>query len=903
MAIRVIFAAILLWSCLAGTAGAQRAPVQLRWLGEAAPTAATGVSWGVPWARGEVRPNQSFTLTAPDGARLPLQSWPLAYWPDGSVKWTGFATVAGPGAGTYTLSPAAARPAAAQAVVRVSESADAYEIDTGALRARIPRRGAALIESLVVDGRVVARDGRLVAIVQDGPDGEDLTGTPARTRFVSRVDSVRVEQSGPVRAVVRIRGMHGAEGGGRAWLPFDVRLYFHAGTEAVRLVHSIVYDGEQEKDFIRGLGLAFSVPMREQVQNRHVRFGAEGTGTWAEPIQPLTGRRPLVHQGRSVYPEQFAGRRVPNLEEYTPQGQTLLRNWAVWSDFKLVQGTADGFSIQKRTNPRSAWIDANAGTRASGLVFVGDVSGGLGVALRHFWQSHPASLEVRGAAGDAAELRVWLWSPDGPAMDMRHYDTVGHDLDASYEDWQPGFSTPYGVARTSELTLFPSGSVPTHEQSSAQARASGEPPLLVASPEHYHSVRAFGIWSLPDRSTPGKRWIEEQLDRGLAFYRKEVEQRRWYGFWNYGDVMHAYDPVRHAWRYDIGGYAWANTELAPETWLWYSFLRTGGAEVFRMAEAMTRHTSEVDVYHLGRFAGLGSRHNVRHWGDGSKEVRESQAVFKRFHHYLTTDERTGDLMREVANADLALLEVDPLRIAMPLSRFPSTMPTRARFGPDWISLAGNWMTEWERTGDRRWRDKIIAGMNSLVAMPHGLFSGPGVLGYDPATGRLVNEGPPDSEHTEHLAMIMGGAEMIFELNELIDHPRWREALLRYGELYSLPANDPSRTEADRGIGGGSFPGWHARLSAYVARETKRPELAARAWNDLLAIARTGQGGTPYFTSRMVEGPELPRPIEEIPWVSTNDVAQWSLNAIEVLELAGDRLPERHPLWDGAPPVP
>lgn len=55
--------------------------------------------------------------------------------------------------------------------------------------------------------------------------------------------------------------------------------------------------------------------------------------------------------------------------------------------------------------------------------------------------------------------------------------------------------------------------------------------------------------------------------------------------------MHAYDPVRHIWRYDIGGFAWDNTELASNMWLWYNFLRTGREDIWRMAEAMTRHTS------------------------------------------------------------------------------------------------------------------------------------------------------------------------------------------------------------------------------------------------------------------------------------------------------------------------
>jgi len=93
------------WGLAAGRASANqesppdRSPqVSLAWLGGASPLAETGISWGVPWARGSVRRDQSFTLTGADGKALPLQSWPLAYWPDGSLKWSGFATVAAAGA-------------------------------------------------------------------------------------------------------------------------------------------------------------------------------------------------------------------------------------------------------------------------------------------------------------------------------------------------------------------------------------------------------------------------------------------------------------------------------------------------------------------------------------------------------------------------------------------------------------------------------------------------------------------------------------------------------------------------------------------------------------------------------------------------------------------------------------
>lgn len=125
------------------------------------------------------------------------------------------------------------------------------------------------------------------------------------------------------------------------------------------------------------------------------------------------------------------------------------------------------------------------------------------------------------------------------------------------------------------------------------------------------------MWSPVDFSTPAKAEMERRLGWHFDFYRDQQEQRRWYGYRNFGDVMHTYDPDRHEWRYDVGGYAWDNSELSTDIWPWLYSLRTGRADVFRFAEAMTRHTREVDVHHIGRFAPLGSRHNGLHWGCGA----------------------------------------------------------------------------------------------------------------------------------------------------------------------------------------------------------------------------------------------------------------------------------------------
>ena len=73
-----------------------------------------------------------------------------------------------------------------------------------------------------------------------------------------------------------------------------------------------------------------------------------------------------------------------------------------------------------------------------------------------------------------------------------------------------------------------------------------------------------------------------------------------------------------------------------DLWLWLSFFRTGRADIFRIAYSLTRHLSETDTHHIGPFAGLGSRHNVSHWGDGAKEARVAGAWLRRPFYYLTS---------------------------------------------------------------------------------------------------------------------------------------------------------------------------------------------------------------------------------------------------------------------------
>ncbi|WP_076068876.1 Tat pathway signal sequence domain protein [Sphingomonas montana] len=848
---------------------APAAPV--RWIDGVAPVLNAGHTFGVPWPEGSLRRGRALTVRDGAGRGVPSQAWPTAYWPDGSVKWTAHALAAGAVGDALVVVPGTpARPADP---VRVRQTADAVFVATGALEWEIGRTGSALVRAARIDGRIVVGATELVAMLATDAAGRtrsDLTGT---------IDRVVVEQTGPVRAVVRLEGMHA--GAGRRMLPFVVRLYAYAGATSLRIVHSFVHDGDPAKDFIAALGVRVGVPMAGALHDRHLRLATGNGGMFAEGVRPLTGLR--RDPGKAFRVAQVEGRAVPPLAEMAPAVRDVLDRIPAWSDVSLAQLSARGFTIAKRTHAGQGWIAAGEGARATGLGYVGSPTGGAALASRWFWERHPSQIDIRDAAAERATLTAWLWSPDAAPMDLRPYrDTMGMEgfaaqnegLAVTYEDYEPGWDSATGTARTSELTLWACAATPPTATLLAMADMVATPPQAMVVPARIHAAGVFGDWGLPDRSTPNRRMVEDQLANLIDFYAGEVDRRSWYGFWNHGDVMHSYDADRHQWRYDIGGFAWANSELSPDLWLWYSALRTGDATTFRLAEAMTRHTGEVDVYHLGRFRGMGTRHGVQHWSDSSKQPRVSNAAYRRIFYYLTADERVGDLMHALIDSDRTLSAVDigrkvpgAVHAALPAGTIEMS------FGTTWATLAGAWLTEWERTGDRRWCDRLFAGMDTIGRMPRGWMTGSAP--FDLATGRFRD--PGDRIRLSHLNAVFGAVEISAELIRLIDNPGYKAAWTEYCTWYNAPQAEYLAKFGGR-FGPRNLREGHSRLTAYAAQQSSDAALAARAAGEFASgVAGLGTvAGDPRI--------RLPGGVVEWPNVSTNAASQWGLAAIQLLAL-------------------
>lgn len=850
-----------------------------------------GGTCGVVWPQGKVTKKTAFEAVDENGNTIALQSWPLAYWPDGSVKWTGHAVVSS-STDTFYIKPV--KKAKDTFGIIVTESHKQILVDTGVLECVIEKTGDVIVSSMSRSDKKISKNGRLVLIVQDQPDGEEA-GKIVKTTMTGMIHECLIEHTGRLRAVIKITGSHRSSHN-ETLIPFTLRLYFYHQHEGIRIIHSLVYDGDENKHFIKGIGISFDVPLTEKLYNRHIRFAnSKDDGIFAEAVQGLTGLR--RDPGETVRKSQREGKGIS--ENDIREGVAeLIKYIPAFGDYTLFQGSDQSFSIRKRTTSGFGWITSAVGQRAAGLMYLGTPGGGVAFGIKNFWQSYPSQLDIRGGASDMATVTAWLWAPDAPAMDMRFYhDGMGQDtfqkqregLDITYEDYEPGFGTAKGVARTSELMLWVVDRTPDNKTLLEMTAALQQPPQLMCDLTYLASQKVFGgNWSLVDRSSAEKTRIEDQLDRYFDYYKKQVDYHHWYGFWNYGDFMHTYDADRHTWRYDVGGFAWDNSELSTDLWLWYYFLHTGRPDVFQVAEAMTRHTGEVDVHHLGRFAPLGSRHNVQHWGCSAKQLRISTAANRRMYYYLTCDERVGDLMEEQVNAVEKLKEIIPGRKlpdgGVPASTHTTNMAS-VTFGTDWGAVSAAWLTHWERKEDAVAKQKLINSMQTIGAQPRGFFTGAGWLDVTNGKFTLAEN---NFINVSHLNAVFGLTEICEELVALVDVPSFTKAWVDYCRLYNASAEEQKQAL-------GSDPGklglqqGHARLTAFAASYLKDEALAKRAWTEFYRgrFGLSSEKGSP----RTITGPEVLSPVEEDQSVSTNAVAQWGLAALQCLAYVGDHIQE------------
>ena len=301
-------------------------------------------------------------------------------------------------------------------------------------------------------------------------------------RYKGRIDEVALEERGPLQVTVRFRGTHVNEHGEER-LPFIIRLRLCTDDVQLHFQHTFLYDGDEGKDFLRGIGLACDVPLTGAAYDRHLKLAGDH-GVLHETMVGLTSWRPRLPA--ELYQRQMSGEILGNIDPNTELGQKVTQVLSAvpyWSAYDFCQDSAEHFFLRKKLAPEDCcWLDALHGSRARGVLAFSGERGGLMSCVRDGWQKYPSGCTVTGLDTNTAVCRIWFRHPTAEAMDFRHYAQRGYNQ-VCYEGYDYKGATPYGIACTSECDILPiAGGIPGDHIMLDFAQTIDQPPIYVAEP-------------------------------------------------------------------------------------------------------------------------------------------------------------------------------------------------------------------------------------------------------------------------------------------------------------------------------------------------------------------------------------------------------------------------------------
>lgn len=238
----------------------------------------TPLTSGLPLAQSLLTASTPVTITDASGRDIPHQITPLAFWIDGSFKWVSITLLAGP-QDQLPYKLVWGRSADASNWPRITitrDGQDQVSVHTGALQFSI---GPAIADSLIHDLSLTSSQGatprrigygRLDAQIARARRAPQAVHTHwLQTRQGALVDGAKdqvflassdhsrtmtIEQEGPIVFIARLQGRHGGRGD-EGFAPYDIRVYAYAGSTALRVQHSFIFDGDPQTDVITSLQL------------------------------------------------------------------------------------------------------------------------------------------------------------------------------------------------------------------------------------------------------------------------------------------------------------------------------------------------------------------------------------------------------------------------------------------------------------------------------------------------------------------------------------------------------------------------------------------------------------------------------------------------------------------------
>jgi hypothetical protein len=581
---------------------------------------------GIPFPAGALKSLNNLRLESADGSQeIPAQIDSLASWPDGSVKsaLVQFVTDVG-SAKSYRIAYGSN---VVRSAVPSGVSASTSSIDTGALKLTLNNRGliTALWRDANHNGVYEAAEQVLGAgefFMVNAADGQEYTASnsPAPAEVV-------LEESGPVRAVLRAKGAL-ANASGTVLVKYLVRYYAYAGSDKLDVEYTVIDDRPEANVESPGTTLALAA------KGYGLRWGYLSDGA----AQYRFGLEGGSAAGGSVSAEHY-----------------LLQNGTFTFDNGIDKGNTFSYSGVATGKRAPGWMALDSGSRH------------LALMVRDFWQQFPIELNVKGNTLTAALF-------------------ASRALGSTAADTRLPTQSGTAYKRPNSFYFLRPGGAKTHQLRFAFADAQPASTALVqlndgfqrhrleltASPSWYTASGVFGALDTGNANASSGYSAMLLQDIYIPSIEKPSSDNidpsdlggdaTMYGWRDYGDRLRA------GWNNVVNGVkipAFYNDTHIGANNFFTEFVRTGEQRWFSLGEISTRHFADIDVAHGPRkgywdlaYPAMGQQppgeihaenhnnedHQTRnmHWGHAHVSGLSN-------FYLLTGDKRSLEVLTEIAN--------------------------------------------------------------------------------------------------------------------------------------------------------------------------------------------------------------------------------------------------------------
>lgn len=487
------------------------------------------ITVGVPFPRAACVEPRQVVLSDAQRNHIPYQAEVLDTWPDGSIRWLLLDFNANSPDDVRLAALTDAVPAGVpQGAVSVAQDGATFVVRNGALAIEVRPADGCLMAIQNTQGDALERRVWIAVTDEDGSDAR------------LRLESARVETSGPCRTTILVTGTVGLKD---CPLLLEARVHVFAASTAVRLDVCVRNTRRaQHQGGFWELGDQGSASFRDISIRVQLPGSVSRTLCYPEgSAPPVTSTSPIV-----LYQDSSGGTHWQSRVHVNREGRVPYR----FRGYQIDNGTVHAAGL--RAVP--AMVVEHGGTTTA-------------ACLQHFWQNFPKSLEA-----DEQGLTVRLFP--------RQFDDV-YELQGGEQK-----THTVGLAFGDDTVAIPPLSWIL------------EPSIVSAKPEWYAVSEAIPYLT-PAADSPDARYealVRSAIEGDDSFDAKR-ERIDEYGWRNFGELYADHEAVDYHGdhllvshynnQYDaVGGFA-------------IQFMRSGAARWWTLMDELASHVIDIDLYRTG----------------------------------------------------------------------------------------------------------------------------------------------------------------------------------------------------------------------------------------------------------------------------------------------------------------